>query len=140
MYCSRCSKSGLACACTVGQLQAHQVIMDAAKDERIAKLEAEAKRRFLDDFHSHPYVQGLERQHEHDKKLYTEQFERAEAAEAKVKDLEHKIAVTKAMSYKEQEFDDVVRVLQAAGLGVPVPEAIEKLIAENAKFHADHKD
>lgn len=55
----------------------------------------------------------------------------------RIKQLEHEAAVAKLMDYKSVEFDDAKRVLRAAGLSEPVPEAIEQLIAEVAKLKAE---
>ena len=40
------------------------------------------------------------------------------------------------LSIWKQEHEDAVRVLKGAGLAVPVPEAIEKLVAENKELKA----
>jgi ribosomal protein L40E len=73
-------------------------LCDEFPEKHIAELErerdeakAEAKRRFLDDFHSHPYVKGLQEQHERDHLIALGQFERAEEAEDRIRKLEAKV-------------------------------------------------
>jgi len=78
-FCDKCER--------VDDLCAEDAPCNKLKAE-VERLTQENKRMFLRDFKEHPMVVGLERQHECDKALYVEQFERAEKAEAEIKRLQ----------------------------------------------------